>query len=147
MRLATASQAKKVEVEVEVKGVVLMLHYWHPFVNNGFAHSAGERLAYIYHHRTTSWRSHRSRSRSLGTYTSVWQSAFATTFTLTSPSFGTPTVTSSAARGCFGLRATMALHLMGLPTCLELTPTLVLRAERCLARRRLAWKATCVRRC
>ena len=43
-------------------------------------------------------------------------STHATTFTLTSPSFGGSTVIVSAARGIFGPRATMALHVIGLPS-------------------------------
>jgi len=38
------------------------------------------------------------------------------TFTLTSPALGGPTVMVSATKGCFGPRATMALHVMGLPS-------------------------------
>lgn len=38
------------------------------------------------------------------------------TLTLTSPAFGGWTVMVSATRGCFGPRATMALHVMGSPS-------------------------------
>jgi len=38
------------------------------------------------------------------------------TLTLTSPALGGPTVMVSATKGCFGPRATMALHVMGLPS-------------------------------
>jgi hypothetical protein len=40
---------------------------------------------------------------------------YAITLTLTSPLFGGSTVIVSAKRGCFGPRATMALHVMVLP--------------------------------
>lgn len=42
--------------------------------------------------------------------------AFETTLTRTSPALGGITMISSSTNGCFGARATIALHLIGFPS-------------------------------